>query len=134
MGEHRDEGLMDKVKNALGMGDDNRDDTESVEDREPGWAGVGEMMDERDEVTGSRADGGTAMGPSGGTGMNPDADSTLGGDTAAPAPYDIGYTDTDEETVIGADGTPTRGEAASGQSPFDQDDDDLETTRQERGI
>lgn len=55
MGEHRDEGFGDKVKDALGMEHDTAttDDREDREEREGGWAGVGQMMDERDSLTGT---------------------------------------------------------------------------------
>ena len=96
------------------------------------------MMDD-DDVAG-RSTAGTTFDRTGGTGMNPDADSTLRTDVGDPPvanrPTGPDYGADDRTTLTGA-GTSewTRGEAASGQSSFDDDSEtDLGTDRRDVGI
>lgn len=117
MADQRDEGIIDKLKDAVGLGDD--DDAPTVDDRDPGFAGVGEMMDDRDDDLGTGGtmgrSAGTGLGTeamsrgvgddTGGTGMNPDADSTIHGEVGT-ANRPAGPDDADDdEGGIGTDGT-----------------------------
>ena len=109
MAHDRDEGIIDKVKDAV-TGDG--DDTTTDERPEGDWGGVGRMMNDADGDTTIDGDVGTANRPAG-----PD------------------YAADDRTTLTGA-GTSewTRGEAASGQSPFDDDEADLGSEPREGGI
>jgi hypothetical protein len=112
MGEHRDESLMDKVKNALGMGDHDDATTHGATDgeREGDWGGVGQTMDDRaTDATVAR----------------PGEEIVIGSDVGATnRPAGPDYAGEDETTLTGA-GTSewSRGEAASGQSPFGEGDE-----------
>ena len=136
---NHDDSLMDKVKNAVGMGDDEHEnhggqaaDTDPLDtsQRTEGWAGVDEALGGTDNrPAGPDYGGGDPV-----TGTNDDAFGTtaapLGGGTSG------NYTGVGESVDPDRQGTGgtewTRGEAAPGQSPFDDDtstDDPLNPRR-----
>ena len=53
MNDHHDEGPLDKVKDAVGMGNDDEESTASLpdtpEDRSSGWAGIDEALGGADD-------------------------------------------------------------------------------------
>jgi hypothetical protein len=144
---NHDESLIDKVKNAFGMGDDEHADHEGHADhdvagrgidtdpldtsaRTEGWAGVDDALDgSENRPAGPDYGGGDPV-----TGTNDDAFGT----TAAPLGGGASgsYTGVGESLDPDRQGTGeagwTRGEAASGESGFDDDartDDPLNPRR-----
>lgn len=137
MPDHENESLLDKVKNAFGMGhDDERSSTTSTDTdaevldggRDDGWAGVPEALN--DEPPGTGTDTGTGFGteypadePSG-LGRNPGPVGSAQYEDAA-TPADFAGEDVDEE------GRPdvTREEVASSQfgGAYGQDDTPMPT-------
>jgi hypothetical protein len=151
MTEHREEGLMDRVKSALGMGGD--DDRTTMNDR----------VDDTDAGSGLDAGAWNEGGPSTGSGgTGPEYDPGTGGlganvgsggrqsdgDLATGTEGGIGTSPgfgtgsderTEDGTTLTGGGTSewTRGEAASGQSPFGgggEDEDDLDVAGRDRPI
>lgn len=131
MTEHHGESLIDKVKDALGMGHREETHPEDMHEHTPG-AGVVEGTDSGDELAATRN---RPAGPD--FGAEEPVERDLGMTGTADADTGVGY-GTDRETVsdTGAaePGTAagesewTRGEAASGESPVDTDED-VETRR-----
>lgn len=131
MSDHnRDESLIDKVKNAFGMGSDDEHShdehahgdhqhdehapgdhahDESATERPDGWAGVDDAL------------GGTENRPAGPDYAAQDAPAGIGDDSGGlgTAPLGGGTSDADRETGSGTSDW-TRGETASGQSPFEE--------------
>lgn len=156
---HHDESLIDKVKNALGMGDDGRDqDTEGAtatttrtdggDERAEGWAGVPEALyDDRtayetDDVVGNQENAGPIGSARYEDGAPPEqlgaSDYDAGGgidttrDDAAATEYGGAYGE--DETPMPTSAAPDRGEAPVGEASFDTEEDALEPGRRETGI
>ena len=149
---HHDESLIDKVKNALGMGDDGQDqDTEGAtatttrtdggEERAEGWAGVPEAL--YDDTSAYETDN---PGPIGSAryedGAPPeqlgasDYDAGGGIDTtredAAATEYGGAYGE--DETPMPTSAALDRGEAPVGEASFDTEEDTIEPERRDTGI
>jgi hypothetical protein len=156
---HHDASLIDKVKNAIGMGEDDGDQDsedatattariEGADDRADGWAGIPEALyddtasAESDEVVGNEA--------------NPGPIGSAQYDERTP-PEDLGGTDDDVEGAVdgtredvaateyggayGEDDTPMpasaawdRGEAPIGEASFNAEEDTVDPERRETGI
>lgn len=100
MDHHEDESLLDKVKNALGMGDDDRHtpDAEADSGRADGWAGVPEALHEDPDRAGAaRYEGGAAVADLGGSDLDADGDPDLTREDAVATHHGGAY---------GADDTP----------------------------
>jgi hypothetical protein len=129
MNDH-DESLIDKVKNAFGMGDDDAHDEERVQDRSSadgadrpdGWAGVPETFDEGGlgnnpgPIGSARYEGGATPAEIGGTDHDPEGnlDTTRDDVKAGEFGGAYGKDDTPLPTAAAWD----RGEAAPGEADF----------------
>jgi hypothetical protein len=139
MNDHKDESLIDKVKNAFGMGSDDDEHLETrhddigdplSSDRPDGWAGVDESLGGA-ETRPAGPDYGAADTPVG-VGNDAGLDTApLGGGTTGSYTGPGEQLEPEYQGGDTARGEWTRGEAASGQSPFDED---VDTTRREQGI
>jgi hypothetical protein len=159
MADH-DESLIDKVKNALGMGDDDRRDADraTTAEREPdthddlgadrpdGWAGVPDAAglggSEHPGAGDREATYGSGT-PEMGVGLDREATSGTGDrNMGTGLDYDFEERTVTSDSPGGASGTDedaawTRGEAASGQDPLVQGGGDgtrVEEERRESGM
>lgn len=124
-----DKNLFDKAKDALGMGDDDehrdarRTDVDRTDDELSRGGGQG-WGEDTGGVTGT---GGRTAGTGGtgyDTGHGPESDPGRASGAGGSAGTD---------STMGGAGTTTRGGAASGESPLD-DDDSTDTGRRESGM
>jgi hypothetical protein len=164
--DHRDESLLDKIKNAFGMGDDGTDASpDDVRDDVPATATAtapavnpsapqaeAEFSEPFEEDLGDPVNrpAGPDYGASDSAAAEPRVDETMEGTAAtdagvptAPAGYDDPYETVAGPGPMGAGTTAedqawTRGEAASGTTPFDGDerrnDEVIEPERRETGV
>lgn len=138
--EHRDESLMDKIKGALGMGDDARDEPEEMHAHTAGASVVTDA--DYDESTNLGGTGNRPAGPDfaaeetvpGEFGAGLDAEEMAGtgeSNTGTGLAYDYekgSVTEPVDESEW------TRGGAASGETALDHDDDEVDSRRPELGI
>ena len=156
---HHDESLIDKVKNAFGMGDDDQDQdaegaiatttrTDGGDERADGWAGVPEALYddtssyETDDVIGNQANPGPIGSARYEDGAPPeqlggsDYDAEGGIDTtredAAATEYGGAYGE--DETPMPTSAAWDRGEAPVGEASFDTEEGTVEPERRETGI
>ena len=157
MADHHDESLIDKVKNALGMGDDHGEEQgeDHGDERAEGWAGVPEALHE-DVSTERRTETDLDATGESGYGRNPGPVGSAQYEGGA-TPADLGGTDrgTDGELdttredsastefggAYGQDDTPMptsaawdRGEAPPEEVEPRSEDDPVDQDRRETGI
>ena len=123
---NHDESLIDKVKNAFGMGDDEEHehshDTVAEEDRSDGWAGVPESLDEGGlgnnpgPVGSARYEGGAT--PAGIGGTDQDADGNLDTTRDDMQAGEFGGAYGGNDTALPTSAAWDRGEAAPGEADF----------------
>lgn len=157
---HHDESLIDKVKNALGMGDDDHDHDEAdatrgedTGDRADGWAGVPEALhDDPSAETDADSGLGRNPGPVGSAryenaagyddlgGVDADAEGTLDStrEDAVATEYGGAYGSDDTPMPTSAaydrDEAPPPGEASFGTEEVLQDEDGDAVDRRGTGI
>jgi hypothetical protein len=128
MNDH-DESLIDKVKNAFGMGDDDehpdRPAADVAEDRPEGWAGVPETFDEGGlgnnpgPVGSARYEGGATPADIGGTDHDPDGSLDTTRDDRQATEFGGAYGK--DDTALPTSAAWDRGEAAPGEASFGDD-------------
>jgi hypothetical protein len=140
----RDESLIDKVKNALGMGGEDEHHDEGADERAEGWAGVPEALHEEPTDTESglgrnpgpvgsaRYEGGSSPADLGGTDVDPEGGVDTTREDAAATEFGGAYgeDDTPAPTAAAWD----RGEAAPGDASFGEGDEREDLERRGTGI